>query len=59
MAKEHPDTLTKANIDKWNEHLKTVNQRFNEQLDAVIKSLTEEADRTEKKNRNRLEQLRN
>jgi hypothetical protein len=29
LAKEHPDTITKANIDKWNEHLKTVNQHFN------------------------------
>lgn len=58
LAKEHPDTITKANIDKWNEHLKTVNQHFNEKLDAIVKSLTEEAERTEGKNKIRFEDLR-
>ncbi len=43
LAKEHPDTITKANIDKWNDHLKIVNQAFNDQFDAIIKSLTEES----------------
>jgi hypothetical protein len=38
--------------------LKTINQNFNEHLDAVIKSLTEESQRSEESNKNRLEQLR-
>jgi hypothetical protein len=58
LAKEHPDTITKANIDKWNEHLKTVNQHFNERLDVIIKSLTDEANKTEEKNNIRFEDLR-
>ncbi len=30
LAKEHTDTINKANIDKWNEHLKILNQAFDQ-----------------------------
>jgi F0F1-type ATP synthase membrane subunit b/b' len=46
LAKEHSDTLSKANIDKWNEHLKMINQAFDTEVDAIIKKLMEEVEET-------------
>lgn len=53
LAKEHPDTITKANIDKWNEHLKTINVAFNEELDRLIKLLMDESKESEETNKAR------
>lgn len=58
LAKEHPDTLSKANIDKWNDHLKIINQAFDNELDAIIKKLMDENEQTEKENNQRYSTLR-
>jgi hypothetical protein len=28
LSKEHPDTFSKKNVEKWNEHLKIINQTY-------------------------------
>ena len=43
LAKEHPDSFSKVNIDKWNDHLKIINQAFDDELDGAIKELMDEA----------------
>ena len=58
LAKEHPDSFSKLNIDKWKDHLKIINQAFDDALDILIKSLMEEAQASEGTNQRRFESLR-
>ena len=50
VAREHPDSFSKINIDKWKDHLKIINQAFDDSLDTLIKSLMEEAQASEENN---------
>ena len=36
LIKEEPDTYSKANIDKFNEQLKKINDYFDEKLDNLV-----------------------
>ena len=50
--------MSKGNIDKWLEHLKTINESFNDSLDGLIKVFMQEQQESTAFNNGRYEQLR-
>ena len=50
LAKEHPDCITKPNVEKWNEQLKLINHAFNQQFDIIMKELMLQLQQSESHN---------
>lgn len=54
---EHVDSLKKANVDKWYEVMKAINDDFDKKLDNLVKDLMDELQASKDKHEKLIKRL--